>query len=157
MSDRTRQRPLAVTEFEALLDRHGGNRGRWPAEQRNAAEALLRSHVDAGALLRAAERLDAALDAALRAPGCPLGLCERIVARTPPRDAWLDWLASRLWRPVGLASMPLLLGLAVGAAAVPETGADAALEDRALVAFEGDFADHELPERDSASGPTRLQ
>lgn len=153
MSDHSRHpghRPLAVAEFETLLDRHGADRLRWPAEQRDAAETLLSSDEDARGALRAAAQLDAALDAVLRAPSRPLGLRERIVARTPPRDAWLDWLASRLWRPAGLASVPLLLGFAVGAAAVQETDADAALEDRALVAFEADFADYELPDGGSA-------
>ena len=153
MSDHSRHpghRPLAAAEFETLLDRHGGDRSRWPAEQRDAAETLLSSDADAWAALHAAAQLDAALDAFLRAPSPPLGLRERIVAGTPPRDAWLDWLASRLWRPVGLASAPLLLGFAVGAAAVQETHTDAALEDRALVAFEADFADYGLPDGGSA-------
>lgn len=154
MSDHSRHlghRPLAAAEFEALLDHYGADRSRWPAEQRNAVEKLLSSDDEARAALAAAVRLDAALDALLRAPSRPLGLRERIVTRTPPRDACLDWLASRLWRPVGLASVPLLLGFAVGAAAVQETDPDAALEDRALVAFEEDFGDYELPDGGSAS------
>lgn len=157
MSDHTPHTAAAPTlaEFEALLDRHGGDRRRWPAAERTRAAALLASSGDATALLRTAERLDVALGAVLAAPAPPLGLRERIVARTPQRDAWLDWLANRLWRPVGLAGVPLLLGFAMGAAAVQEAaGPDVPLEDRALVAFEADFVEYELPAEAGAAAGT---
>ena len=142
--------PLAVAELAALLDRHGARPMHWPPGLRPRAEALIEASADARAALRTAQRLDAALDAVLAAPPTAPALATRIVARAPQRDAWLDWLASHLWRPVGLACAPLLLGFAVGAVAQPESlGLDAvleaALEDRALAAFETDLADYELP------------
>ena len=142
--------PLAVAELVALLDRHGAHTMHWPPALRPRAEALLEASADARAALRTAQRLDAALDAVLAAPPAAPALATRIIARAPQRDAWLDWLASHLWRPVGLACAPLLLGFAVGAVAQPESlGLDAvleaALEDRALAAFETDLADYELP------------
>ena len=142
--------PLAVAELVALLDRHGAAPARWPAALRPRAQALLAASADARAALADAQRLDAALDAVLAAPPTAPALATRIVARAPQRDAWLDWLASRLWRPVSLACAPLLLGFGVGAVAQPESLAldavlEAALEDRALAAFETDLADYELP------------
>lgn len=142
--------PLAVAELVSLLDRRGAAPARWPAALRPRAEALLAASAAARAALADAQRLDAALDAALAAPPTAPALATRIVARAPQRDAWLDWLASRLWRPVSLACAPLLLGFGVGAVAQPESlGLDAvleaALEDRALAAFETDLADYELP------------
>ena len=142
--------PLAVAELVALLDRHGARPTHWPPGLRPRAEALLAASADARAALRTAQRLDEALDAVLAAPPAAPALATRIVARAPQRDAWLDWLASRLWRPVSLACAPLLLGFAAGAVAQPESLGldavlDAALEDRALAAFETDLADYELP------------
>lgn len=143
MNDEMRGAPLGLAEFEAVLDRHGGDQARWPSELREQAEGLLESSPAARAALEDAKQLDAALAEALAAPSPAMGLRARIVANAQPRDAWLDWLASRLWRPVSLACAPLLVGFATGAFTMLESGVDL-LEESALVAFTTDLADDEL-------------
>ena len=135
--------PLGMAEFEALLDRCGGDEAAWPGEVREQAKGLLASSAEARAVLHAAKQLDAALPEVLAAPPPAMGLRTRIVAEASPRDAWFDWLASRLWRPVGLACAPLLVGFAVGAFTMLESGVDG-LEESALVAFTTDLEDDEM-------------
>ena len=134
---------FGLAAFEAILDRHGGDEARWPSALRERAEGLLASSPEAQAALRDAKQLDATLAEALAAPSPAMGLGTRIVANAQPRDAWLDWLASRLWRPVSLACAPLLVGFATGAFTMLESGVEA-LEENALVAFTTDLADDEL-------------
>lgn len=135
--------PLDLAAFEALLDRHGGDEARWPGEAREQVKGLLASSAEARAVLQAAKQLDGALPEVLAAPPLAMGLRTRIVAQASPRDAWMDWLASRLWRPVGLACAPLLVGFVVGASTMLESGVDG-LEESALVAFTTDLAADEL-------------
>lgn len=136
---------FGLAAFEAMLDRHGGDEARWPSALREQAERLLASSPEAQTVLRDAKQLDAALAEALAAPSPALGLGTRIVANAQPRDAWLDWLASRLWRPVSLACAPLLIGFATGTFTMLESGVDM-LEENALMAFTTDLADDELPD-----------
>lgn len=145
MNDEMPGAPFGLAEFETLLDRHGGDEARWPSEVRERATGLLESSPAAQAVLRDAKQLDAALAVALAAPSPAMGLRTRIVANAQPRDAWLDWLASRLWRPVSLACAPLLIGFATGAFTMLESGVNV-LEDSALVAFTTDLADDDLAE-----------
>ena len=143
MNDEMRGAPFGLAAFEAMLDRHGGDQARWPSELRERAEGLLASSPEAQAVLRDAKQLDAALAEALAVPSPAMGLRARIVANAQPRDVWLDWLTSRLWRPVSLACAPLLVGFAAGAFTMLEGGVDL-LEESALVAFTTDLADDEL-------------
>lgn len=145
MNDETRGSPFGLAEFEAVLDRHGGDEARWPSEVREQAKGLLASSPEARAILEDAKQLDAALAVTLAAPSPAMGLHTRIVANAQPRDAWLDWLASRLWRPVSLACAPLLIGFATGAFTMLESGVNV-LEENALVAFTADLADDDLAE-----------
>lgn len=119
-------------QFEALLDRHGAASADWPAEVRSQALEMLKSSPEARRLHADAQRLDDALDDILPNVAPPLGLRTRIVANAPQRDAWLDWLTVRIWRPVALASLPLVLGFAFGANFADDT---TDLEDQLLVAF----------------------
>lgn len=140
--------PFGNTELDELLSRHGTQPRNWPAEARPPAQALLRESASARALLAEAERLERAL-AAMPTPPVPLGLRTRILANATPRDAWLQWLTTRVWRPASLACLPLLLGIALGANVADDT---ADLEDSVLVAFSADafddaaLADLALPE-----------
>lgn len=123
---------LDERRFEALLDLHGAEIDYWPIDVRDAAHRLLASSADARHLLQDARLLDDALDGLLVDVSPPLGLKTRIVASTPPRDAWLDWLTVAVWRPVALACLPLMLGFAFGANVADDT---ADLQDQLLVAF----------------------
>lgn len=119
-------------QFEALLDRHGAASADWPTEVRVQALELLKSSPEAQRLHAGAQRLDDVLDDILANVAPPLGLRTRIIANAPQRDAWLDWLTVRVWRPVALASLPLVLGFAFGANFADDT---TDLEDQLLVAF----------------------
>lgn len=143
MNDETRSSTFGLAEFEAVLDRHGGDEARWPSAVREQAKGLLAASPAARAVLEDAKQLDVALAVALAAPSPAMGLGARIVANAQPRDAWVDWLASRLWRPVSLACAPLLVGFAAGAFTMLESGVEL-LEESALVAFTTDLADDEL-------------
>lgn len=61
-------------------------------------------------------RLEAWLEG-LRRHQAPPGLQARILAavvRRDPFDRALDWLTSRLWRPVLAAALPVLVGFVIG-------------------------------------------
>lgn len=60
MTTMTRER------FEHLADAYGGDLRRWPQSEREAARALAATDIQAAALLRDADGLDALLDAAPR-------------------------------------------------------------------------------------------
>ncbi|MDQ0470707.1 hypothetical protein [Labrys wisconsinensis] len=69
---------MSIDEFQDLLDRLGDDVPGWPAAQRDAAEALLRTSPDAAARLEAARRMRAAF-AATPSPAPAIGLADRIV------------------------------------------------------------------------------
>jgi hypothetical protein len=101
-----------VTEerFEILAEAYGGDVSRWPAEERDAAAALMATNpAFTQKVLMQAGRLDAVLDDWARAPASA-ALVERIVASAPaakPRAFWRGWLM-----PAGLGA-----GLAAACAA----------------------------------------
>lgn len=123
---------MTVQDFADLVDRHGAAPEQWPATLRAAAGGLLAASASARQLLADAERLARGLDRVLRAVPAPLGLATRIVANAPRRDAWLDWLGVKLWRPAALACLPLVCGFVAGMGFIDDT---TDLEDMALVAF----------------------
>lgn len=110
-----------LDRFGHLLDVHGADPGRWPAQEREAALALVEAEPAARALLDEARALDAALDA-LPAPRAAPDLRLRVLAaapsgRTVPARAtpfaWLHRLGR--WTLAGPAlAGALALGLAVG-------------------------------------------
>lgn len=120
-----------MQRFEALLDRHGAEPDDWPATLREQALTLLASSDDARRLYDEARLLDDTLDTLVETT-TPLGLRTRILANTPRRDPWLDWLRVRIWRPVALACLPLAAGFAVGANFADDP---VDLEDQVLIAF----------------------
>jgi transposase-like protein len=79
---------MSLADFERLLDVYGGDRTRWPAEQRAAAAQLVARDGGARRLLAEAEGLDRVLERApLPALAAEAGLADRIVAaaRRSPR------------------------------------------------------------------------
>lgn len=125
--------------FRALLDAYGGDPRRWPAEEREAAQAFADAHTDRAPQDEAA-RLDAVLEAG--APECAptAALMGRILqdaaavssARGARGGGWFGWaapLGAALGGSIGsgglaldrgavgfagLAAATLLVGLAVG-------------------------------------------
>jgi hypothetical protein len=118
-----------IGRFVALLETHGAERSRWPAEEVEDADALLALSDDARRELDRARALDALLDGALRTRAIDAAASRaRVLAAIARRDRlgqWLAWLGRGPWllRPIAMALVPLTLGLALGIA-VPQTGSD---------------------------------
>jgi hypothetical protein len=95
MDDRS---PMPLARFRALLDAYGASPDRWPAEERDAARALLARSPQAQRWRDASAQLDALLDLAPAGAAAP-ALVERILAAVPehqtPASAPVRRLASR--------------------------------------------------------------
>ena len=112
-----------LARFRELIGAYGAEPGRWPAEERAGAQALLGRSDEARALQREAATLDALLDQAPR-PALPrlaaAALAARITAR-PQEPARSQGTIRPLWRPqetvwlraVGLAAAAII-GFVVG-------------------------------------------
>lgn len=109
--------------FEDLAQAYGGQIGRWPQAERDAAALFAASEPAAAqALLAAASDLDAALEAWV-APVADAGLREAIVASAPqpkPRRALAVWA----WRAGLGASLAAACaaGVLVGVRLSPDAG-----------------------------------
>ena len=140
--------PFDESDFENLLDSQGADPARWPAAERTRANALLQASPQAQALLAEAQRLGETLDQAFPPMPAPAALESRILAgiSRPSAEAvegaadqgegWAEWLAAwlmaRLWRPVGIACAPFLIGFAMGMGFVEDTFD---LDEQMLIAF----------------------
>lgn len=137
---------LTDAEIAELLDRYGGDPTRWPAARARGAELTLAESPAAAREAQAARALDAWLEG-LRRHEAPVGLeatimdrVERLgrvegLGRSEPTDSlerFLDWLTARLWRPVVVAALPVLAGLAIGLATPEPTDTDLAGQIGAL-------------------------
>ena len=80
---------MTMTQLQSVIDTHGADLNRWPADLRSEAAALIANQPEARALLEAALTLDAALRKSSDAKA-PTGLADRIVAealrRRPGKD-----------------------------------------------------------------------
>jgi hypothetical protein len=118
----TELEPLALEAFEELLDVHGADLARWPAEQRNRAERLLASSAAAQQLLARAARVAALLDALPdMLPSAELSA--RIAAlpvRHPRRGGSAWWPFGNPLAPVLAWGAAAAFGLFVGSGAAPD-------------------------------------
>jgi hypothetical protein len=117
-------------ELRHLLDAHGADPSRWPAERREDAVALIGSDAGARADLESARGLDAMLSrftavsdtdaqSAARVMGKlngPLPRQKRPFWRVPP--ALLDWQFAPAWPRVAALAGCLLIGFSIGLAGV---------------------------------------
>ena len=129
--------PMTVARFGDLLDVYGGDLGRWPPDEADAARRLLAESVTARSALEDARRLDTLLDMAAVEPPSP-GLVERIMAAAPEAQpdrrsaaapgptGWLGRVAEAMfatgwpaWKPGVAVAGALALGLIAGYAGLP--------------------------------------
>jgi len=115
--------PMPLARFRALLDAYGAQPERWPADEREAARALLGQSPEAQRWRDTSARLDTVLDLAPPEPASS-ALIERILAATPQqpsaathrpaaaRRASRLTRRSRAWRYVGRA-LPLAAAAAL--------------------------------------------
>jgi hypothetical protein len=115
---------MTIDEFERGLDRYGGDLGRWPADLRPGANALVAENRTAAELARIAARLDQALAHAVE----PLVLDAAFVggiAATLGNSRSRDEVIRPTPRFVAWASMAtvafLVTGYAIGLALPPTT------------------------------------
>jgi hypothetical protein len=100
----THDNSLDLTSFEALLDVHGAELGRWPDALRQPAERLLADSEPARAAQARARRLSALLDAAPEV--LPSAALLARIAALPIRHPRQSWGAR--WWPFGNPMAPLL-------------------------------------------------
>ena len=127
-------RPMTMERLDDLLAIYGADEAGWPAEERQAARALIETSADAKRLVDEARALDSLLSAApVEEPSTEL--MERLMAArpralpdpAPVRDAagagnggWLRGVAAALWPygssafPAGALAASLVLGIALG-------------------------------------------
>jgi hypothetical protein len=120
-------------DFRSLLDAHGADPSRWPAELRESAVALMGSDAGARADLDAAHALDAMLarfsaisaedeQRALRVMGKlngPLPRQKQPFWRVPA--ALLDWQFAPAWPRLAALAGCMLIGFTIGIAGVART------------------------------------
>ena len=117
-----------LVEFQDQLDRHGPRLEEWPAEAREAAEALLTSDPAAQTLLEQARGLEAAFHSLPR-PRAPKRLTDTVLAAVEADPAVVAGKAvtgaERRLRtpPFSIFTLCLLAGLAAGLLAHGGTGA----------------------------------
>lgn len=109
---------LSLAAFGDLLDRHGADLERWPADVRAAAGALLAGDPAAVRLHGEARRLDALLAAATAAPPPDAAFVGRVMGRIEGRVAARE-TAFHFTRRLAFASVTaltfcLVAGVAVG-------------------------------------------
>lgn len=136
--DRSPIAPLSTERLAALLDAYGADPGRWPADERAAAEALLAASPAARARRDEAARLDALLDL-VPAPAPTADLADRIVVAARPRAR------RRLSRAL-IAAAPLAAAAALVVWIVRSTGTPGTPAPRdAVLAATDAFDDATVP------------
>jgi hypothetical protein len=103
---------MTEEEFEALIDRHGGDPSRWPAAERAAAEQRLAESSKARATLAAMREVEHLLDATRAAapdPGRILAQATAMLQRPPLRAT-----VRRSAAIAASAAAVLLLGFGTG-------------------------------------------
>lgn len=135
--------------FEHFLDRFGPDLERWPGNHVAAAKRRVEQSAQAREAHLEARELESILDDLLPSVSAPLGLRTRVLANLPEREAWLEWLTVKAWRPVALALVPLVIGFGVGLNVAQ--GTDATEDDVLLALFDPDeLARYELPDTNTA-------
>jgi hypothetical protein len=121
-----REQTMDAERFRTLALSYGGTLARWPAAERQAAEAFLSQSADARRLIDEQRRLDERLDLLVADEPSPDLL--RSVAEIPLRhrsDAGLLpwWPFVRLRHAVAIAAAAAAIGVAAGAIAPERPGA----------------------------------
>lgn len=145
------EKSMTLERFGELAAAYGAHVERWPAAERDAAAALLRSSTRAQELLRAEAWLDGELSG--QAPLELNGAFARKLAEIPLRNPQRSWSLFRrwLWAPALGWSIAAAVGVVLGASFseaddVTDRGAESALvaqEDPIDALALGDFTDWE--------------
>lgn len=103
-------------EFEALLDCHGPTLEKWPNHVVAEATALLSKSPQVKQAYDQAMKLEQLLSSLMLVPETRDLKPEilDVVAQDVQPVPWIEWLTGGLWKPAMAATVPLLLGFAVG-------------------------------------------
>lgn len=125
---------LTLAAFRDLLDRHGAVMGRWPADVRPAAEALLATDPAAARLFEETRRLERLVAAATEAPPLDAAFVGRVLGRidghVAARETAFHFTRRLAFASVTALTLCLVAGVAVGLVApvLPaENGTDIAV------------------------------
>ena len=138
---------MRLQRFHRLLDIHGADLARWPAEDRATAQRLLAEDPSAEAARRRARRLEACLDSF--APSVDLRAAARITRRLASLPAqrrfaaWrrpaFEWLGlAPPWPGLAALATMAMLGFLVGASNVDSLFTQAGDEDISALVFDTD-------------------
>lgn len=107
--------PLTLQRFLELVEAYGGQLSRWPAAEREAAEALVRVSEPARAALAAEAELDGAL-ASFAAADLSAALERRLneIPIRAPLTKRARWPFQRVWAPALGWAAAAALGVALG-------------------------------------------
>lgn len=121
---------MTRSEFDTALDRYGGDLSRWPPELAREATSLVAGDADAGAALRAAQRLDVLLAEIAAAETADAALVGRIVAHQRANHGETELRPTRrlaAWA-IAVAALTLMSGYAAGAVVQPDESSDTIAE-----------------------------
>lgn len=116
---------VGLKRFEQIIDAYGGDPGRWPADERAAAEALMATNAEAQAMAGEASLVDSWLDQAPDVAPSEL-LVRRVLKAAPVQTRVFGWASGAGWAAAAAAG--LVLGLSLGQQAQRTDQADDALE-----------------------------
>ena len=121
-------------EFFALLDRYGPTLEMWPKPEFAAATTLLRDSPRVRQGFEQAVEMENLLSSLVPVPKAP-GLRTRIldlVSQNSQLSGWIEWLTTGMWKPAIAATVPLLLGFAIG---IATTSSNTTVSEAELVFF----------------------
>jgi len=101
--------------LQRLIEAYGADPARWPADERDAARALLAHTPDAAAMRARARRIDEALDGF--APAADAGAEQRLLRALaePPRQApAMPPLMAGLWPRAAMLAAASMAGVIIG-------------------------------------------
>jgi hypothetical protein len=122
-------------QFDAALDRYGGDLSRWPGALRQEAEALIADDSAAAAELQRAQRLDALLAQATAGSRVDAATIGRIVSQ--PRVKHPEAVLRPTRRLIGLASAAMVATLVIGFITGAMVPADQSSDAIAALLFSG--------------------
>lgn len=101
--------------LQRLIDAYGADPARWPADERDAARALMAEMPDAAAMLASARRLDKSLDAFAPVPdtGAEHRL-ERALAGLPRQNSGVPPLLTKIWPRAAILAAASVAGVIIG-------------------------------------------
>lgn len=136
---------MTLERFKVLVEAYGANPARWPAEERDVAEAFANATPEAQALLAEARALDHVLDAAATAPvsrDLETRVLDSFNAPKPRRALLPEWMP---WPQAAALAASLVLGMFAGGAlpALIGVGDAHVSADPSIMAF-GDLGDDDI-------------